>query len=85
MFARVPLPTIFYVSVYVCTPYHLACPPTSGLPPAYLPATSSSPLQGSRGTELDKDFTKLETERRAKTKTAPKQADRQRDPKVRST
>merc|ERR1712129_415150 len=37
---------------------------------------SMSGDKGSRGTELDKDFTKLETERRAKTKTAPKQANR---------
>lgn len=37
---------------------------------------SMSGDKGSRGTELDKDFTKLETERRTKTKTAPKQANR---------
>ena len=38
--------------------------------------------KGSRGTELDKDFTKLESERKSKTKTAPKQANRNRDPKA---
>ena len=56
---------------YLHPPTH---PPTHLLLPA-LP--TNLPLsQGSRGTELDKDFTKLETERRAKTKTAPKQANR---------
>ena len=60
-------------------------PPPTYPPPTHLPASTCLPTyppsptylsQGSRGTELDKDFTKLETERRAKTKTAPKQADR---------
>ena len=37
---------------------------------------SMSGDKGSRGTELDKDFEKLEAERRQKTKTAPKKANR---------
>ena len=56
-----------------CSRVHYLPPPTHA--PTHLP--TNLPLsQGSRGTELDKDFTKLETERRAKTKTAPKQANR---------
>ena len=56
---------------YPRTSTHLPTHP----PPTYPPSPPYL-CQGSRGTELDKDFTKLETERRAKTKTAPKQADR---------
>ena len=62
-----------FLPAYLYPPTH---PPTSYLPTFTYPPSPPYLCQGSRGTELDKDFTKLETERRAKTKTAPKQADR---------
>ena len=66
------------VSTYVPPTY----PPTNSDLPSRPPSSYHTYVlpthlpQGSRGTELDKDFTKLETERRTKTKTAPKQANR---------